>query len=340
MQRVRSNFARLYSAIGAILVTRYFSLTTSMKRGPSWNRLEKYADAEVTTFRQIFSDTEIVRRVESRFFFSVNSVFVYPDTGVARCESGIVSETSSWPAAETVLANPSLKFSNNKNILEGNFLVLPSSPYYHWLIEDLPAFLAARDAAPNATVLYWKEAAPYVKTLISALGCESRSIEVIQKVESLVFLDKRGILGLPQSADLALLKDLPKRLEANDLEPFTEKVYVSRRGSSRSPKGEQALEDALSEEGFVIVRLEEIPWLVQVQLFSNASVIVGIHGAGLANIAFCQAGTKVVEILDESYPNNCFEILSNKTELKFARVLFSRDLGPENIESVLRELRS
>lgn len=340
MQWLRSQLARLYSGLGAILVTRYFSLETSMKQGPDWRRLGKYTDPDVTTFTQIFSRAQIVRRVEGRFFFSVKDVFVHPDTGVARCETGILTETSSWPAAETVLANPSFKFSINQNALAGDFVVLPSSPYYHWLIEDLPAFLAAKGAAPHAAVLYWQNAPPYVKSFVETLECESHSLGVIQKVESLTFLDKRGILGLPQTADIDLLRRLPIRIAPTDGQSFSSRVYVSRRGSSRSPEGEDALEDALAKEGFSIVRLEDTPWIKQVHLFAKATLIVGIHGAGLANIAFCEEGTKIVEIMDEGYPNNCFEILANKSNLKFSRVLFSGGLCSKVIKSVLLEVRT
>ena len=34
----------------------------------------------------------------------------------------------------------------------------------------------------------------------------------------------------------------------------------------------------------------------QVELFSNAEFIVGLHGSGFANLAFCRPNTKVVEM--------------------------------------------
>jgi len=36
--------------------------------------------------------------------------------------------------------------------------------------------------------------------------------------------------------------------------------------------------------------------LEQIELFSNADVVIGTHGAGLANILFCKPNTKVIEI--------------------------------------------
>jgi capsular polysaccharide biosynthesis protein len=43
----------------------------------------------------------------------------------------------------------------------------------------------------------------------------------------------------------------------------------------------------------------------QVRLFSNAAEIIGFHGAGLANLVFCNDDVKVIEIVDRDcvYPS-------------------------------------
>ena len=46
---------------------------------------------------------------------------------------------------------------------------------------------------------------------------------------------------------------------------------------------------------FVSVNLGEISFSDQVNLFNKADCVVGLHGAGFANIVFCEPGTKIVE---------------------------------------------
>jgi len=47
--------------------------------------------------------------------------------------------------------------------------------------------------------------------------------------------------------------------------------------------------------------LEELTWAQQITAFRAAKIIVAPHGAGLANLVFCQSGTKVIELLHRSY---------------------------------------
>ena len=42
--------------------------------------------------------------------------------------------------------------------------------------------------------------------------------------------------------------------------------------------------------------LADIKFKDQIDLFYNAECIVGLHGAGFANLVFCTPGTKVVEL--------------------------------------------
>ena len=38
-----------------------------------------------------------------------------------------------------------------------------------------------------------------------------------------------------------------------------------------------------------------MPFKDQINLYNSAKIIVGLHGAGFANICFCSPGTKVIE---------------------------------------------
>ncbi len=52
----------------------------------------------------------------------------------------------------------------------------------------------------------------------------------------------------------------------------------------------------LSENNFIPVQLQSLDFKEQVELFNNAECVVGLHGSGFGNIAFCQPNTKIIEI--------------------------------------------
>jgi len=82
----------------------------------------------------------------------------------------------------------------------------------------------------------------------------------------------------------------------------TRRLYVSRRGSSRQAVEEDAIRALLRDRRFELY--EPSDHLTQPDDFHDAAVVVGAHGAGLANLAFCQPGTRVLELLptDNAYP--------------------------------------
>lgn len=76
------------------------------------------------------------------------------------------------------------------------------------------------------------------------------------------------------------------------------RLYVSRaKAARRRLREEDALWAQLEAEGFCRLFLEEMPFGDQVAAFSGADVVVGVHGAGLANIVFAPPGARIVEIM-------------------------------------------
>ena len=63
-----------------------------------------------------------------------------------------------------------------------------------------------------------------------------------------------------------------------------------------------------------------------VQMFESASIVVGVHGASLANIAFSRPGTTVVEMGMESLPQaSHYRHLSQSLGLKHVDVFLAKD---------------
>jgi hypothetical protein len=77
------------------------------------------------------------------------------------------------------------------------------------------------------------------------------------------------------------------------------RIYVKRRGSRAV--GNSAMVDKIMESmGFRVVHTEDLSQAHQISLFGGARVVVAAHGAALANLLFCQTGTRVVELSPRS----------------------------------------
>jgi hypothetical protein len=70
-------------------------------------------------------------------------------------------------------------------------------------------------------------------------------------------------------------------------------------------RNEDALIAELERRGFKIVAPGSLSFTEQARLFRGADLVIGSHGAGMTNIAFCEPGAFVYEILPAHYSNAC-----------------------------------
>ena len=59
---------------------------------------------------------------------------------------------------------------------------------------------------------------------------------------------------------------------------------------------ENEVKNFLINKGFKSIILGNLHFSDQIKIFNNAEIIVGLHGAGFANMCFCKPDTKIVEI--------------------------------------------
>jgi capsular polysaccharide biosynthesis protein len=89
------------------------------------------------------------------------------------------------------------------------------------------------------------------------------------------------------------------------------RIYVVRDTSDqRGVVNDADVRAALEPRGFVPVAMEGRPLDEQAAVFAAADVIVGVHGAALANLAFARPGTRVVELVGANTLNWVFSPLS------------------------------
>ncbi|MDC0435342.1 glycosyltransferase family 61 protein, partial [bacterium] len=139
--------------------------------------------------------------------------------------------------------------------------------------------------------------------------------------------------------------------------------FVSRdpaTSSGRSVRNLDIIEHYLMSQGFEIYYPERHSISEQADAFSAASVVVGIHGAGMTNIVFCQKNAVVVEFYGEHvapcywaissllglmYHNHCCADISRLPASDSARTmsLAARRIAPfsisiDDVKTVLKNL--
>ncbi len=102
--------------------------------------------------------------------------------------------------------------------------------------------------------------------------------------------------ALQSPLGLARLQDLGGFIAGHDGENGPKRIYVSRDDARlRRVLNEKSFMPKLESMGFERVVLADLPIARQIALFRQAEIVAAPHGAGLAHIAWCKPGTKIVE---------------------------------------------
>lgn len=331
---------QLLSAAMLRIATRTYSLKSTMFSGPEFKTRGEIFTSENISVRHIFDNRHIRHSVPRRDAYEVSDVVVSSVSGNVYWKGLLIQESSAWPPERANLKIETWRHSKDQLECEGLLVPLPSNPYYHWLLEDLPAVLALIKRYPEAVLLVSSSRPKYVNDFLNVSKRQFESTGRLVRAKRVLFVDKQGTIGVPTANHVNELSSFAHKqglLEKSESQGECV-IYISRALSARSPNGEEWLISELSAAGVKIAHLEKLQWVHQINLFSRSTTVIGLHGAGLANTAFCRPGTKVIELLDEEYPNNCFEILAERSNLIFSRVLFKRVLTRDTLNKVLQQI--
>lgn len=250
-----------------------------------------------------------------------------------------VRESITWPF-ESVLTH-GLEVPETKRVEEHVVepaIVFPTTAnYYHWLIEDLPVALRGQRESPDAPLLSFRDGINDRHRIVAQhLDVELRPMPLVVALDQQVLPGRSSDSWFVHPSDAALLDQLGRELTGHDGTPGADRIYISRRGTSRPLPDEERVEQALRQRGFSILRLEEMPWLDQIRAFQRARTIVAPHGAGLANLVFTPTGASVTEITFGLHYNRCFEWICHVAGHDYVKV--DGDAGKPFLESLLATL--
>jgi capsular polysaccharide biosynthesis protein len=112
---------------------------------------------------------------------------------------------------------------------------------------------------------------------------------------------------------------------ADNASETPKRFFLRRTGTVRNITNESEVLDFFAARGWAIVDAAELSLAQQIQYFSQAEAICGIHGAGLTNCVWCKPGCKVIELLAENYLNGCFEWICGAVKAEHSYKVFPAD---------------
>jgi len=164
--------------------------------------------------------------------------------------------------------------------------------YYHWTIECLPRLRSleqyAAETGTRPPVFVPSDAPQWMREWLSILGWEADveplADDIIEAKQLIVTTHPE-----PTPADCTWLRN--RGLEAinrdEDEGSSPRRIYVSRADATRRQVSNRAVVETLLETfGFESYVLGELTVAEQIELFSNAEIVLAPHGAGLTNVIF------------------------------------------------------
>jgi capsular polysaccharide biosynthesis protein len=187
--------------------------------------------------------------------------------------------------------------------------------YYHFLTDVLPRLELLRRAGVEPDRYLVNRDLPFQSELLDTLGIGAERV-LTSAAHPHVRAERLLVPSLPDShlrTPPWLIRWLRGRLLPRTVAPAHRRLYVSRgtRRNTRYVTNEQEVLAALVPLGFECVDPGTHSVAEQIRLFSEAELVVGAHGAGLTNLAFCTEGAGVVELFPPDYVNVCYWALCN-----------------------------
>lgn len=231
----------------------------------------------------------------------------------------LVRESTSWPASQALWA---VSRPTDGSLFESPLAIVSSpSNYFHFMTEDLPALLRARDEWPNVTVgVHRGHRPPYVDAALDAIGVQAVELDRFVRASVLHLAGRGQDLGYLHPTDRTRLQRALSVGKNSDLHPSPagrRVIFASRGLATRSGQEEHKAQEVARHLGAEVIDFSALSLLEQSRVAFRSSVVIGSHGAALTNALFCPPGSMLVELVPPGYHNRCYEWLAHTSKLRY-----------------------
>jgi len=217
----------------------------------------------------------------------------------------------------------------SKRKLNGSFMILPHSPfYYHTLIDEMPNLLRIRDEFSDCNTVIVHQLTP--RWAVELLNYYKFDVRILK--EKAIVVERLFAASAPRAIVRKNLEYLRR-----EISPIPEQVIVvSRKGTPRSD--DQIEREIIKHvEGAVLIDPSDFTLHEQIKLFSNARVVIGLHGGALTNCIWMHCSGKLIEIFNHAYRTSDYERLCTELGITYCSVE-SIDLSPQEVGMKVEKL--
>jgi hypothetical protein len=212
---------------------------------------------------------------------------------------------------------------NKEEIKCGASLIIPHGDnYYHWTVESLMKVKMLEK--------YGEETGEYPDLIV-------RKDRYSWMDETLDLIDYPGEVrywegGVAEIENLIVpsfpdptveeCKWLRKRMLENteEIEEKPDKIFVTRQDAEeRRIENFQEVKEELSKKGFKFITPGEHTVEEQIQLFKDAEIIIGAHGAGFTNIIYAE-NPHIIELIGENKVHATFSRICHVLDYNYSRI--------------------
>ena len=205
---------------------------------------------------------------------------------------------------------------------EGFFLAGNGSyNWYHWLLEILPKMMYFKEE--QTRVILVDESVETIPSMKDTLRVFTECLNVkiiyldhskaynvkrlffINEINKLMYnaidndLEMRPLYYYRQESVQALRLAFLKNTTNQKLTSV--KIYLERKNTHRIAKNENSLLTILQNQGFRNIDLVGLNLRDQINVFKNASLVIGTTGAAWTNVLFCESNTKCIIFMPNNY---------------------------------------
>lgn len=247
---------------------------------------------------------------------------------------------SAWPNDKPIQFRERLMLLNTSAIgsLSCATFIGHSQNWYHFIIEFIPRYLMIPKNMRNNPVIIPREMHKQMKELLSTMGFTNFfEISTFDRlhVKKLFTVRDFRFHNSPEpkfrSYDIQKLQEVFSKLntrESTSLLRGQDKVCIARpKHLFRQISNIDSFFQALSRKGFSIFYPEALEFRQQLELFRNASFVIGESGAALTSLIFSKKFTKVLEIQNSSKnPDTFWQDYCGILELSHQKVMSKKYL--------------
>jgi capsular polysaccharide biosynthesis protein len=190
--------------------------------------------------------------------------------------------------------------------------------YFEWLLGNLPR-LALIEQFPqlgSLPLIVPGKLKPYQKESLQMAGIPAERLVEFDgpywQVDKLYFVQLLNPMGNPSPHTVSWLRDKFLGAAPASNSAAGRLLYITRRDASqRRVLNEEEITDFLQGIGFEIICPGDFSFAEQINMFRDANVVVGPHGAAFSNMVFAPAGATLIEFFGDNYMNGCYWALAS-----------------------------